>query len=252
MVIPYLSGSAVRRTVIVSLLLALIAIAMVLAASYMHQRIPFRRSVMYITKTVYKTVGYTTVIYTTSTTTVTSYTTLTIPSTLTTVKPVLRVIDTWIRGTVIRFREVLFFNVSEFKIVVREWPRFREVLRSYVAKTFGENVELANVTIDLNTSARCVTIEFDVVGRVWVSDGEVTADFLWLLTPLGLDFIESHFEETNHGLFWRGVIDGVETLVNVYLPKQPVAYRAWGEPVGHCHGHAWWPLPRHETSSSPS
>lgn len=86
-----------------------------------------------------------------------------------------------------------------------------------------------------------VAVSFQVYGKVWVSDGEVYADFLWFLTPNNLDFIESKFNETTSGLTWQGVINGINTYINVRLPHQPFPYKAWGEPVGHCHGHVWWP-----------
>ena len=35
-------------------------------------------------------------------------------------------------------------------------------------------------------------------------------------------------------------LDDVETEVNIILPPQPQPYKAWAQPIGHCHGHVWW------------
>ena len=69
-----------------------------------------------------------------------------------------------------------------------------------------------------------------------------------MLEPLGLDFINNHFKETTHGLSWEGSLNGVLTKVEVILPPQKVPYVAWGQPIGHCHGHAWWVVTEAEVS----
>jgi len=81
-----------------------------------------------------------------------------------------------------------------------------------------------------------------VCGAISKSRVRYTADFLWLLNPLGLDFIEDHFKESNHGLSWEGKINGVLTTMEVECPPKDSIYKAWQDPVGHCHGHIWWPV----------
>jgi len=67
-----------------------------------------------------------------------------------------------------------------------------------------------------------------------------TADFSWLLWPLGLDFINNGFNETKNGLYWGSVVEGIPTKVAVKLPPQEEPYKAWGTVYGHCHAHVWW------------
>ena len=70
-----------------------------------------------------------------------------------------------------------------------------------------------------------------------------SATFFWLLRPLGLDFIDSDFEESEKGLFWEGLVNGIPTSVSVDLPAiDRSVYEAWQHPVGHCHAHVWWEI----------
>jgi len=77
---------------------------------------------------------------------------------------------------------------------------------------------------------------------MWINDNTVTADFLWFLEAWNLDFINSHFMESSHGLIWRGNLRNIPTIIIVNVPKQPGPYKTWGEPHGHCHGHIRWPV----------
>lgn len=87
-----------------------------------------------------------------------------------------------------------------------------------------------------STSTRC-----DIHDAIWKSDGEYHATFFWLLTPLGLDFIDDNFTESERGLSWQGSINDTPTTVTVKLPTiDNIVYEAWAGPIGHCHAHAWW------------
>ena len=66
--------------------------------------------------------------------------------------------------------------------------------------------------------------------------------FGWLLEPIGLDFINSNFEQSNHGLSWEGITSGISITIEIECPPQDCIYKAWQEPVGHCHQHIWWPI----------
>jgi len=88
-----------------------------------------------------------------------------------------------------------------------------------------------------STIARCY-----VDGAISKSGDKYRGRFGWLLEPLGLDFINSNFKESNHGLSWEGAINGVATTIEVECPPQDCIYEAWQAPVGHCHQHIWWPV----------
>jgi len=63
---------------------------------------------------------------------------------------------------------------------------------------------------------------------------------MWLLRPLGLDFIDNDFSESKDELFWGGLVDNVSTTVKIMLPPKDSVYSAWHHPNGHCHAHVWW------------
>jgi len=52
----------------------------------------------------------------------------------------------------------------------------------------------------------------------------------------------SHFKELEHRLSWEGEIDGIPATIKIECPPQDSIYEAWQHPVGHCHGHVWWPV----------
>lgn len=77
----------------------------------------------------------------------------------------------------------------------------------------------------------------------WYGEGDEHATFFWLLRPLGLDFIDNDFQESEKGLFWEGFVNGVPTTVTIQLPTvDGFVYEAWAHPIGHCHAHVWWEL----------
>ena len=76
-----------------------------------------------------------------------------------------------------------------------------------------------------STVSRC-----DVRDAITKSDNEYRATFFWLLTPLGLDFIDDDFQESETGLSWDGCINNVPTTITLKFPRS----------IGHCHAHVWW------------
>lgn len=122
------------------------------------------------------------------------------------------------------------------------------LLSSVASKWPAYGVTASDWEVELSTSCTGTTKEIkwrivlhgQVHGAVSVSGNRYLAHFQWLLTPLGLDFIDSHFVEREDGLFWQGELSGVPTTITVRVPACPVPYYAWHEPNGHCHAHVWW------------
>jgi hypothetical protein len=80
-----------------------------------------------------------------------------------------------------------------------------------------------------------------IYGTITKSRSRYTADLLWLLRPYALDFINDNFKESKTGLCWEGTINGILISIKVECPPQDCVYEAWQDPIGHCHGHIWWP-----------
>ena len=154
-------------------------------------------------------------------------------------KPLERIIVTGINGSVIQYREAAVYDEVAFKTIVKGWDEASDKVVDIVLNRY-KGTKIVDAKAHYIEGNDTIVVEFRVLGKAWSEDNRGYADFLWLLTPLRLDFIDSHFEETNEGLFWNGILDGVNTSVKVLLPPQSVPYRAWQEPIGHCHGHVWW------------
>ena len=157
-------------------------------------------------------------------------------------RPSLRVMITEINGTRIEYKEILFYNKNIFDYISRNWKSLREkFLKNFTSML--EGVSIGGKAIYLNSSSSSVVFKCTVYNRIWRSGDSIYADFLWLLNPLNLDFIDNKFNETNSSLSWSGNINSIPTKILVKLPPQKLVYKAWGEPVGHCHGHVWWKAP---------
>ena len=148
-----------------------------------------------------------------------------------------RVITTSIKDSIITCTEWRYY--SKPSLTTQTIKALKEKITNEIMGTYS-GINITNLSISVYPN-NTIKIVFAVSGKIWLSGNEKYADFLWLLTPLGLDFIENHFNETNHGLYWVGTLNNVSTEINVLLPKQATVYKAWGNTVGHCHGHVWWP-----------
>lgn len=133
----------------------------------------------------------------------------------------------------------------------RMWreDRFQNMLedkaqsKTSLIKQFGRKYEVnaENFEVYFEEEDRITVLTCSVPDKISESGNRYTATFLWFLNPQELDFIENDFVETRTDLSWRGKINGTRTIITIDLPPQDSIYNDWGEPVGHCHGHVWWP-----------
>jgi len=54
-------------------------------------------------------------------------------------------------------------------------------------------------------------------------------DFDWFLEPLGLDFLDDHFERSGSQLSWEGSLEGVKMTILLKFPFE----------INNCHAHVW-------------
>ena len=114
------------------------------------------------------------------------------------------------------------------------WGRYRVTVGDWQL-SFRESYALEADKATYGTLLECV-----VQGAVSRRQTSYTARFQWLLTPLGLDFIDDRFTPSKTGLSWEGRLNGIPTTIMVKVPPQEVDYAAWYYPNGHCHAHVWW------------
>lgn len=124
------------------------------------------------------------------------------------------------------------------------YGKFSELSDDDLRARFEEryDVEAEDFEFSFDGRNHSTITECYIYGIISKSQDRYRADFLWFLNPLGLDFIEDGFEKSNHGLSWKGDVKGVPTTNEVECPLQDSIYEAWQHPVGHCHGHVWWPV----------
>jgi hypothetical protein len=144
-------------------------------------------------------------------------------------------------------KEILTYNLGVFQQNVLGVQAER--LKANISKTINNyGGKLVNFTFRI--VGNDLYIFYKVSGFVWRSGSQCYADSSWLIRPLGLDLIDNHFVETTSSLEWRGELNGIKVTLIISLPPQEVPYKAWQEPVGHCHAHIWWPVGSSQTSAS--
>ena len=77
------------------------------------------------------------------------------------------------------------------------------------------NVDARNFGFSFDKATHSTIIKCQIYGAISKGHDRYTADFLWFLNPLGLDFIGDNFKESKHGLSWEGSVDGVPTSIKI-------------------------------------
>jgi hypothetical protein len=158
-----------------------------------------------------------------------------------------RIVTVETEGVILHYQAESTWSEDGFSTILRN----RDVFSSDLIEKFiddisehGEGRErAANVYVEFNEAGKSTVLRCNIEGAVNKSDSRYSATFFWLLRPLGLDFIDSEFEESQEGLFWEGLANGIPTSVSVELPAiDGYIYAAWEHPAGHCHAHVWWEI----------
>lgn len=149
-------------------------------------------------------------------------------------------------GIVIHYQRQSFWGEDELSVILQDKDGFSsDVIAKFVDDLSKYGKQAINANVELNEDTKSAILICDIHDAISKRDNSYYAVFSWLLEPLGLDFIDNYFEESEKGLFWEGFVNGVPTVVSVELPTiNGFMYKAWSHPVGHCHAHAWWELPQ--------
>jgi hypothetical protein len=150
-------------------------------------------------------------------------------------------------GVILHYQAESLWGKDEFSTILQN----RDSFSSNLVEKFNDDISkhgergeyVANAYVEFNEEAKSTVLRCDIEGAVSKSESKYSATFFWLLRPLGLDFIDNDFEESEKGLFWEGLVNDVPTSVSVELPDiDGSIYEAWQHPVGHCHAHVWWEI----------
>jgi len=146
---------------------------------------------------------------------------------------------------VVHYQGEAFWAEAEFPRILEAKGEFSsDIIAKFEDDVSEHDQQAINAYVEFNEDRKSIILSCDIHGAISKSDGSYYAVFSWLLKPLGLDFIDNDFVESEKGLFWKGLANGIPTTVSVELPAIPGSvYEAWAQPIGHCHAHAWWELP---------
>jgi hypothetical protein len=150
-------------------------------------------------------------------------------------------------GVTLHYQAESRWSEDEFSNILQNSDGFRSDLIGKFTDDVSKHGErgeyVANAYVEFNEERKSTVLRCDIESAVRKSEMKYSATFFWLLRPLGLDFINSDFEESEKGLFWEGLVNGIPTSVSVDLPAiDSSVYEAWQHPVGHCHAHVWWEI----------
>jgi hypothetical protein len=133
-------------------------------------------------------------------------------------------------GVVLHYSNELFWNEDAFLRILEHKTEFESnLIEQFNEKlsTCGERDEhTVYANVEFNGTRKSTILICDIQGAMISSD---YFTFRWLLDPLGLDFIDNNFQESEKGLFWEGPINGVPTTITLSFPF----------PIAHCHAHVW-------------
>lgn len=155
-------------------------------------------------------------------------------------KNIERKIEMEIEGLTIRYQENKIWNGNYFhNTIVENQTGVKSALIDEFNETY--NVSADNFEVEFEEESKSTLLKCYITDEILKTGDKYTATLLWFLDPLKLDFIDNDFRESKESLAWNGKINSISTTIKINLPPQESVYEAWDEPIGHCHGHVWWP-----------
>ena len=153
-----------------------------------------------------------------------------------------RVVEVEADGLTFHYLRQSFWAEEEFSAHLANQAKFETDFKEDFEQGLAQrNVSTSDYSFSFDSATRSTIALCDISNAIALSgEGEYYARFEWLLSPLGLDFIDDNFQESEKGLSWQGSIKDIPTTVTVKLPTiDNIVYKAWKHPIGHCHAHAW-------------
>lgn len=148
------------------------------------------------------------------------------------------------QGIVVHYRGESSWSQHEYYTILENKNEFSsELIGKFVNDLSKHSKHAVNTSVKFNKDKKSTILACQIHGAISKSDHRYYAVFSWLLEPLGLDFINDDFKESENGLSWQGLVSGIPTTLVVRLPViDSSVYKAWEHPIGHCHAHAWWEM----------
>lgn len=142
------------------------------------------------------------------------------------VGPLRNAIDIEAEGEVLHYQRESFWNDEDFSKLLESKEEFEaKEVDSFERTLQRYNRYAINRKIEFDESKKSTVLVCDIGGA---KEGD-WFDFDWFLRPHGLDFIDSHFENTANELYWEGEVERVKTTISIKFPYA----------ISNCHEHVW-------------
>jgi len=126
-------------------------------------------------------------------------------------------------GETLHYLEEKKWAEDEFSSLMEEGYRFSSSQIEEFKATY--QVDAASFDVETNKKGKSTILKCDV----YIQPRTSYYDFHWFLKPLGLDFIDDHFERLERELSWVDSLDGVKTTILLKFPFK----------ISNCHEHVW-------------
>ncbi len=127
-----------------------------------------------------------------------------------------------VEGETLHYLEEKKWAEDECSRLIEEQAQFRSDQIQKFKGTYDINAGDFDVEIDKKEKSTILKCDVYIKLDGWY-------DFHWFLKPLGLDFLDDHFERLERELSWVGSLDGVKTTILLKFPFT----------INNCHAHVW-------------
>lgn len=125
-------------------------------------------------------------------------------------------------GETLHYFEQRKWAEEEFLRLIEEEDNFSSNQIEEFKATYRVNA--GNFDVKVNKKEKSTILKCEVYTKF-----DTHYDFGWFLEPLGLDFLDDHFERSGRELSWEGSLHGVETTILLKFPFK----------INNCHAHVW-------------
>ena len=125
-------------------------------------------------------------------------------------------------GETLHYLEEKKWADDEFSRLIQEEGKFSSKQIQEFKVTYG--VDAGNFDVETDEKEKSTILKCDAYVKF-----DTWYDFHWFLKPLGLDFLDDHFERSDRELSWEGSLDGVKTAILLKFLFE----------INNCHAHVW-------------
>lgn len=127
-----------------------------------------------------------------------------------------------VEGETLHYFEEKKWTADEFSKLIEGQNRFKADQVEKFKETYQVNA--GNFDVETDKEEKSTILKCDVYVEL-----DTWYDFHWFLKPLGLDFIDDHFQRLERELSWEGSLEGVKTVILLRFPFK----------ISNCHAHVW-------------